>query len=138
MRKLLKARHGVDSVDTAELLRYLESKRTTYSICDGADNGCYPTKLPKNTNYWYLTDDGWVPWSVMEFTKRRAELGVYKVVTSYSSGPLAEKEPSFLNFARPIWSAYLSTPELEAEAIGPPTGRPLLMAGRAPRRVFTK
>lgn len=116
LRDLLKTRHGIDSVDASWLLRMLQRDFMSLSTREGLDKDCYPAKLPDCTNYWYLTDQGWVPWSRMDFAKLRVELGIYKVVTSYVGHPLGEGEMPFICFARPIWTADMARRAFEDEA----------------------
>ncbi|MDN3554698.1 hypothetical protein [Halomonas maura] len=116
LSELLKTRHGVDTIAPSWLLRMLERDFMSLSTREGLDKDCYPSKLPDHTNYWYLTDKGWVPWSQMDFTKLRVEVGIYKVVTSYASPPLEEGEMPFICLARPIWTADMARGEFEDEA----------------------
>lgn len=114
-RELLKERHNVDTIDASWLLRTLETKHKSYSTVWGSDSKCYPKKLSPTENYWYLTKDGWTPWSQMDFTKMRTELNIYKVVHSHFSPFLGEG--SFTGSARPIWTADIGSYEFESEAV---------------------
>ncbi|WP_431025638.1 hypothetical protein [Halomonas sp. H5] len=111
---LLKERHGINSIDTSWLLRALERGHMSYSTHYGCDKDCYPAKLPDHTNYWYLTQDGWVPWSQMNFTKMRVELNIYKVVSAFSVPFFGED--SYFCTGRPIWTADIARAEFESEA----------------------
>jgi len=113
-REQLKARHSVDTIDTSRLLRLLESKHKSYSTVWGSDSKCYPEKLSPTENYWYLTKDGWTPWSQMDFSKMRTELNIYKVVHAHFSPFLGVG--SFTGSARPIWTADIGSDEFESEA----------------------
>lgn len=113
-RGQLKGRHGIDTINASRLLRFLESEHKSYSTVWRCDSKCYPRKISPTENYWYLTEDGWTPWSQMDFTKMRAELNIYKVVHSHFSSFLGEG--SYAGSARPIWTADLGSYEFEAEA----------------------
>lgn len=113
-RRQLKERHNVDTIDTSWLLRSLETKHRSYSTGWGSDSECYPENISPTENYWYLTKDGWTPWSQMDFTKMKTELNIYKVVHSHFSPFLGEG--SFIGSARPIWTADIGSYEFEAEA----------------------
>ena len=76
---LLSARHNVKLDHAPGLLRYVEREHKSISTTWGSDKACYPKKLLPNENFWYLTDDGWIPWSNMDFNKMRVELNIYKL-----------------------------------------------------------
>ncbi len=113
-REQLKERHCVDTIDTSWLLRHLESQHKNYSAVWGSDSKCYPKKLLPTENYWYLTKDGWIPWSKMDFSRMRAELNIYKVVHSHFSPFLGEG--SFTGSARPIWTADIASCDFQSDA----------------------
>lgn len=114
--ELLRSRHDANSDDYSYLLKILERRHESYSTIYESDKNCYPAQLPDHTNYWYLTQAGWIPWSQVDFTKTRVELGIYKVVSSFSSGPLIPGEGPFLCYARPVWTADIASFEIEIEA----------------------
>ena len=109
----LRSNHAVLSVDAASLLRSLEAAHRSYSTVWNSDSRCYPQKLSKNENYWYLTEHGWIPWSQMDFAKMRVELNIYKVVQSHFA-PFLDDD-SFTGSVRPIWTADIASDDFESQ-----------------------
>ncbi len=105
---LLAQNHNITNVDGYSLLRELESKHQSYSTVRGSDHKCYPSEISENENYWYLTENGWLPWCEMDFSKMRVELNIYRVVHASSH--------AFGGSARPIWTADIGSYEFEIEA----------------------
>lgn len=116
LASLLKERHDFDGVDIAWLLRVLERKHVSYSTHYECENDCYPSELPPGTNYWYLTREGWLPWSHMDLKNMRVELNIYKVISAFTSQPLLPGEGAFFRAARPIWTADIASNVFEGEA----------------------
>jgi hypothetical protein len=112
--KMLKEKHSIDSIDSWSLLCSLENKHKSSSTTWNSDDKCYPKQIPPNENLWYLTKDGWISWSQVDFTKMRVELNIYKVVQS-SFLPFLD-ECTFTGSARPIWTAESGSLEFELEA----------------------
>ncbi|WP_305965623.1 hypothetical protein [Marinobacter salsuginis] len=111
---ILQEKHEASDTSGAVILRELESTHRSYSTRWGSDAKCYPTQLSETENYWYLTNDGWLPWKDMDFARMRVELNIYKVVHS-NFGPFLD-EHSFSGSARPIWTADIASTAFEVEA----------------------
>lgn len=105
---LLKENHSFDNSAKRQFLAYVEQTHESYSTYWNSDSQCYPKSISKNENYWYLTKEGWKPWSEMDFKAMRVELNIYEVVHSSSN---------FLGgSARSIWDACIASHEFELEA----------------------
>lgn len=111
---ILQEKHQADHLSGESVLRHLERDHKSYSTTWGSDAHCYPRKLDKNENYWYLTHDGWIQWRDMDFGKMKVELNIYKVVQSSYSPFLGEGTP--FGSARPIWAAMIASDTFEAQA----------------------
>lgn len=105
---LIARNHKGMDINGLALLRGLERKHQSYSSVWNCDDKCYPTELSEGENYCYLTQNGWLPWDQMDFSKMRVELNIYKVIRAYTH--------AFGGSARPIWTADIGSYEFELEA----------------------
>lgn len=113
MRSLLKVRHDIN-VDVTRLIELVEDSRKSYLNQWSSDRDCYPSELKANEIYWYLTKDGWIPWSLMDFSSMKVELNIYKVVHAHSMSWFGDD--ASVGFADQIWTATHSTREFKRDA----------------------
>lgn len=98
-----KKKFATDDTSKSFTLLTLDKEHRSCSSFWGNDSNCYPTKLSNSENYWYLTNEGWLPWKEMDFEEMKVELNIYKVVHS-SFRPFLD-ETTYTGITKALWTA---------------------------------